>query len=268
VHGIAYDPLHDEIVVPNPLSAAILIFRGSANGSEGPARIIQGPRTCLDLPHSVNIDVHNGEILVGDLGAHSVLVFPWNANGDVAPLRKIGGSKTRLGHVVGTAVDPDSNLLAVASSREIIIFNRTDDGNVAPRATIEGPKSGVGEEPWQLQIHDGKIFVAASNHLHNWVYPSGQTAPGAAWKSVPRDHWNDPEAGFVGVWSIHDAGDVPPWATIKGRRTGLRHPSGLALNAGDGEIFVSDSVDNSVRTFVVPLFFRPPGPKPPPRSSQ
>ena len=256
VHGIAYDAVHDEIVVPNPLAATILIFRGSARGSEGPIRIIQGPRTCLSLPHSVSVDTTNKEIVVGDLGAHSVLMFPWNADGDVAPLRKISGPKTRLGHLVGTAVDPGTNLLAVANSDEIVMFNRLDDGDVAPRAVIRGPKSGIGEEPWQLQIHDGKIFVAASNHLHHWVYPAGQIKPGSEWKKVPRDPWNDPTPGFIGAWLITDNGDTPPWAIIKGRKSGLHHPSGLALNAEDGEIITSDSVDNSVRTFKAPELFK------------
>ncbi|SRR5712691_9051247 len=260
VHGIAYDPMHDEIVVPNPLAAAILVFRGSATGAEAPIRVIQGPRTCLALPHSVNIDTTNKEILVGDLSSDSVLVFPWNANGDVPPLRKIAGPKTRLGHVVGMAVDPRTNLLAVANTDEIVMFNRTDDGDVAPRAIIRGPKSGIGDEPWQLQMHEGNIFVAASNHLHHWVYPPGQIKPSPEWKEVPHDPWNDPAEGFVGVWKIGDNGDVPPWAIIKGRRSGLRHPSGLALDIENGEVIVSDSVDNSVRTFrlggqVFPSYF-------------
>ena len=256
VHGIAWDPVHDEIVVPNPLAAAILIFRGSAQGSEAPIRMIQGPHTCLSLPHSVSVDSANKEILVGDLGAHAVLVFPWNANGDAAPLRKIAGPKTRLGHVVGTGVDKATNLLAVANSNEILIFNRLDDGDIAPRAVIGGPKSGIGEEPWQLEIHDGNIFVAASNHLHHWVYPAGQIAPKAEWKEVPRDPWNDPASGFIGSWRITDNGDVPPQAIIKGPKSGLRHPSGLALDVENSEIIASDSVDNSVRTFRAPELFK------------
>jgi len=255
VHGIAYDPLHDEIVVPNPLAAAILVFRGSAAGAEAPIRIIQGPHTCMVLPHAVNIDTNHHEILVGDLNSRSVLVFPWNADGDVPPLRRISGPKTRLGHIVGMAVDPATNLLAVSNTDEIVVFNRTDDGDVAPRSVIRGARSGIGEEPWQLQVYEGRIFVAASNHFHRWVYPAGQIKPNAEWKSVPHDPWNDPAEGFVGVWKIGDNGDIPPLAILKGRRSGLRHPSGLALDIDGGDVIVSDSVDNSVRTFHVPDFF-------------
>ena len=45
MHGFSYDPIHDEIVVNSPLSQAILVFRGGANGEEAPLRIIQGPKT-------------------------------------------------------------------------------------------------------------------------------------------------------------------------------------------------------------------------------
>lgn len=255
VHGIAYDPVHDEIIVPNPLAAAVLVFRGSAKNDEPPIRVIQGAHTCFSLPHSASIDVQHDEILIGDLSADSVSVFSRTANGDVAPVRRLRGPKSRIDHPVGIAVDPQTNLMAVAGIKEILIFNRTDDGDAAPRAVIAGPKTGIEEEPWQLEIHDGKIFVAASNHMHHWVYPSGQTKPGAEWKRVPHDPWHDPMPGFIGVWNVTDRGDVPPRAIIKGPKSGLRHPSGLALNVEDSEIIASESVDNAVRTYTVPKFF-------------
>ncbi len=38
VHGIAYDPVRDEIYVTNALADAVLVFRGNANGAEPPVR--------------------------------------------------------------------------------------------------------------------------------------------------------------------------------------------------------------------------------------
>jgi len=235
------------------LAAAILVFRGNAAGAAAPIRVIQGPRTRLLNPHSVNLDLKNGEILVGDLRADSVSVFPRDASGDVAPLRRICGPRSKLDHVVGLAVDPVRNLLAVANMHEIFIFNRTDNGDVPPRAVIAGPKTGMTDEPWQLQVHGGKIFVAASNHMHYWVYRTETPLP--EFKEIPPDPWLNPELGFVGVWSIEDTGDRPPRAIIKGPVSGLLHPSGLALNIKEGEIMVSDSVRNGVFTYLVPDFF-------------
>lgn len=254
IHGIAYDPIHDEIVVPNALADAVLVFRAGAGGAEPPIRVIQGPCTRLVTPHAVNVDPDNKEILVASLTGKSISAFPWNANGDVAPLRVIQGPKTLLGHVVGLVVDPVRNLLAVANSNDILIFNRTDHGDVAPRARIAGPKTLIGDEPWQMQIYKGRIFLAASNHLHQNVY-SGVTLKGT-YTTVPEDPWLNPNLGFVGVWNITDDGDVAPSAMVRGPFSGLLHPTGLALNPKDGEIYVSDSIRNGFLTFLVPDFFR------------
>ncbi|MGI8743946.1 MAG: hypothetical protein ACR2NN_15490 [Bryobacteraceae bacterium] len=254
VHGLAYDPAHDEIVVPNPLADAILVFRAGANGAEPPLRVIQGPCTKLVLPHSVSLDLEHHEILVASLTGKTITVYPWNANGNVTPLRMLKGPKTKLGHVVGLGVDAASDLLAVANSEEILVFHRTDNGDVAPRSVIGGPNTGIGDEPWQMQIHHGKIFLAASNHLHQNLY-SGVTLK-KGYTKPPADPWNNPNLGFIGVWNITDNGDVAPRAIVKGPFSGLLHPVGLALSPQDGEIFVSDSVRNGLFTFLTPEFFR------------
>ena len=130
VHGLAYDAAHDEIVVPNALADAVLVFRGDANGEAKPIRVIQGPHTHLTTPHAVSLDPDHGEILVASLTGKRINVYAWDANGDAAPLRVIEGPKTGLGHTVGVVVDTASNLLAVANTDDILIFNRTDSGNV------------------------------------------------------------------------------------------------------------------------------------------
>jgi DNA-binding beta-propeller fold protein YncE len=253
IHGLAYDPVHDEIVAPNALADAVLVFRAAAEGSERPVRVIQGSQTHMVTPHAVSLDLRNGEILVASLTGRRINVFRWDANGNVAPVRVIEGPKTGLGHVVGLAVDPERNLLAVANSQEILIFNRTDNGDVAPRARIAGPKTGITDEPWQMEFYKGKIFVAASNHFHDNLY-NGVTLRTDA-KEVPDDPWLNPTLGFVGVWNITDTGDVAPRAMIRGPYSNLLHPVGLALNPKTGEIYVSDSVRNGVLSFLVPQFF-------------
>jgi DNA-binding beta-propeller fold protein YncE len=254
VHGIAYDPEHDEIYAPNPLADAVLVFRGAADGDEPPIRIIQGPNTRLVVPHAVSFDAEHHEILVASLSNRAIAVFPWNANGNVSPTRYISGPKTRLGHVVGLGVDTAANLLAVANSEEVLIFNRTDNGNVEPLGEIKGPHTGIGDEPWELQVYHGRIYLATSNHLHTNLY-SGVTLKDG-YTMPPEDPWLNPELGFIGVWNMRDRGDVPPHAIIKGPFSQILHPTGLALNPKDGEIYVTDSIRNGLFTFLVPDFFR------------
>jgi hypothetical protein len=66
-HGIAYDATNDEIIAPNPLAAAVVIFRGGAAGEAAPVRTIQGAGTGLSRPETVAVDEKNNEIVVGDL---------------------------------------------------------------------------------------------------------------------------------------------------------------------------------------------------------
>jgi DNA-binding beta-propeller fold protein YncE len=253
VHGIAYDPEHDLIYVPNPLADAVLVFRGSASGNEPPIRIIQGVCTRLVVPHAVSLDLVNHEILVASLSSRAIAVFPWDASGNVYPTRYITGPKTRLGHIVGLGVDPSTNLLAVANSEEILLFNRTDNGDAAPVGEIKGPHTGIGDEPWELQLYNSRIFLATSNHLHTNLY-SGVTLKDG-YSRPPDDPWLNPELGFIGVWNIRDRGDVPPHAIIKGPFSQILHPTGLALNPKDGEIYVTDSIRNGLFTYLVPELF-------------
>jgi DNA-binding beta-propeller fold protein YncE len=253
IHGLAYDPARDEIVAPNALADAVLVFRAGAAGSEHPLRVIQGPHTHLVTPHAVSLDLRNREILVASLTGRRINVFRGDADEDATPVRVIEGPKTELGHVVGLAVDPERNFLAVANTHEILIFNRNDNGDVAPRARIAGPKTGITDEPWQMEFYRGRIFLAASNHFHQSLYEGVTLRPDA--KEVPDDPWLNPVLGFLGVWNITDNGDVAPLAMIRGPFSGLLHPVGLALNPKAGEIYLSDSVKNGVLSFLVPQFF-------------
>jgi DNA-binding beta-propeller fold protein YncE len=253
IHGLAYDSARDEIVAPNALADAVLVFRAGASGAEHPLRVIQGPHTHLVTPHAVSLDLQNREILVASLTGRRINVFRGDAEGDATPVRVIEGPKTELGHVVGLAVDPERNLLAVANTHEILIFNRNDNGDVAPRARIAGPKTGITDEPWQMEFYRGRIFLAASNHFHQNLYEGVTLRPDA--KEVPDDPWLNPILGFMGVWNITDNGDVAPLAIIRGPFSGLLHPVGLALNPKAGEIYLSDSVKNGVLSFLVPQFF-------------
>src|SRR5437588_326554 len=258
VHGIAYDPLRDEIYVSNALADAVLVFRGNANGSEPPVRMIQGPCTGMVNPHAISLDLEHREILVSSLSARAIAVFPMDANGNVTPIRYIKGPKTQLGHTVGMGVDPETNVLVVANSEDILFFDRKATGDVAPLGEIKGEHTGIRDEPWELQIHRGKIFLAASNHLHVNLYKQVTLRPefsdGKA--KVPEDPWLNPELGFIGVWSVRDRGNVAPRAKIGGPFSQLAHPTGVALNPRDGEIYVTDSLRNGLFSFLVPDLLR------------
>jgi hypothetical protein len=238
MHDIRYDAVHDEFTVPNPFAQAILTFRGDASGTDRPIRVIHGPHTGMVVPDRVDVDVVHDEIFVPQYDR--ILVFPRQANGDVAPIRVIRGPATKLRGSQTLAVDPLRDLI-VADSRvdgdrtaSLLIFNRTDDGDAAPRAMIRGPHTGI--------VRFTQMQVYAPN---GWIVA---TQPGES-ASL------EPEGSFVGIWSVTDDGDVPPRWAIGGPKSTLKKPRGVALVPSRKEIVVSDMRLNSVLTYAFPEVF-------------
>jgi hypothetical protein len=263
-HGIAYDSTNDEIIAPNPLAAAVVIFRGGANGEEAPIRALQGARTGLSRPETVAVDEKNNEIFVGDPGDRRVLVFKRDADGDATPVRMIQGPKTKLLQVVGIAVDPVRDLLVVSTYSRLqggvtglLIFGRTDQGDVAPRRVIAGPKTGITRlRQIGLDPATGRIFVAAINNEYLPPYDVDKPRAGLSPDVDLPSPWNTGTEGFIGVWNVEgDDGDVPPHSIIKGRSTGIVHPAGVTFNAKNGEVIAPDAVWNGLFTFLKPELF-------------
>ncbi len=256
MHGIFYNPRDDEIVVPVALGGAVLTLPGGANGGDPPVRVLQGPKTSLVQPDTLYVDVAHDEMVV-DSGDDSVLVFQRKASGDTAPIRKIGGPTTQIRNIYGLSVDSVHNLIVVAnrvdlggreSSDGILIFNRTDSGDVAPRAVITGPRTGI-IKIRQVVVDEerGQIFATIKNNFENYDFEQERPSP-----------WNPDRTGFIGVWSIHDNGDVPPRGVIKGPASGLVWPAGVAINPRNREVYAIDSVSNALFMFTMPELFKKP----------
>lgn len=235
MHGVAYDWIHDEIVVPSPFGEALLVYRGDAAGDQAPVRIIQGPKTLL-AEDAVAIDPVHDEIYANRDNA--VLVFPRNANGDVAPIRILRGPKTQIQRVRRMAVDPVNNLLVVAddtaSRPALLIFDRTANGDTPPLRVISGPATGI-VRPQSVQLDPPRrqIIVAITDR-----------ADGAM-----------QNAGFIGVWNYDDEGDVPPKATISGHNSTIQRPRGVTFSADHQEVYVVDMRRNALLTFRFPQIF-------------
>jgi DNA-binding beta-propeller fold protein YncE len=263
MHGVAYDEVNDEIVLPVALGGAILVFQGGARGEEAPIRVIQGTRTRLIRPQTIAVDPVHDEILVGDTTARTVFVFDRKANGDVAPKRAIYGDKTKLLDVVGVAVDPVRNVI-VASSRSanvigLVTFNRTDTGNVTPRTVIAGPSTGLGHfRQVAVDPATGRIFLAQQNMREKQLesYRGDQPRTAEERQQAAQTSTGRMGPGFIGVWDIDDNGDVPPRAIIQGPASRLLSPGGVAIDPKRGEVFAVDGGSSAHYAYLVPEFFR------------
>ncbi len=230
LHDMRYNPVHDEIVFANPNAQALLTFAGGARGGATPLRVIQGPKTGLIKSDYIEVDPVHDELYAPDMD--KILVFPRTAEGDVAPIRVLQGPATGLSGKNGRfmAVDPEHNLLVVPGRDRLLIFDRTASGNTSPKAVIHNKHlDGI---------------------LHVRVYPpKGLIVVSMGGKSngIGQD-----EMTGIGVWSIHDNGDVPPlmllrdpYGSVAGRK--------IALNPDDKEIIVGGGI--TVRRYAFPELF-------------
>ena len=239
MHDIRYDEVHDEFLVVNPFAEAILTFRAESSGQQAPIRIIQGPHVKIGGTRLAVDPVHN-EIFVPDSGR--IRVYPRDANGDIAPIRVIEGPDTQLARAASVAVDPVNNILVVGLNKAgdepdgaILMFNRTDSGNVKPRAVIRGPKSEIIRINQMAVYPPKKLIVAAM--------------PGV-------EEMMEPTTAFLGVWTYDDNGEVPPkWKIPIGPKTTLKKPFGVVLNPKNKEVIISDMRLNAVLTFSTPEIF-------------
>ncbi len=255
IHDMAYDPVRDEIVVPQFYMQGILTFRGAANGDEAPIRVISGPRTEIANPTRIALDPINNEIYIPM--NHRLLVFDRFAEGNVAPIRTIEGPDTEMSAGV-VQVDPVNNLVvvggySVAGGRgdaaqiargqvlsgdrsgrggQILIFDRTAAGNARPLRIIRGPNSKLSRVGLMALYPPRQLIVAS--------VPAGQTT--------------SPE-NFVGVWSELDDGDVPPRWLLGGPNSVLRQARGITLDPANKNVIVSDKYVNAVMTFHFPEIF-------------
>jgi hypothetical protein len=250
MHALAYDDVHDEIVAPQEFSQAILIFRGGAKAEEPPVRVIQGPLTQIAGVDQLAIDPVHGEIYIPN--RDRVLVFDRNSNGNVPPIRVLKGPDTLLG-ASAAAVDPVHNLLLVSGTLAestaspgagggntpgggVSIFNRMDQGNVKPKAVIRDRTLG-----------GGRVFVYPP--LGNILVVANAPGGGGGGNSMATD------TGFVGVWSIHDSGNVPPRWMIGGPKGELLQIRGVTMDPKNKSVMISDKRLNAVFTYAFPEIF-------------
>ena len=252
MHAIRYNASRDEFYVGNPFAQAVLTFRGGANGQESPIRTIQGPKTMLDTPDTLEVDPVHDELIVPE--DDKVLFFPAGASGDVAPLRVFHSpAKDGWRAAGGIAVDPIHNVLVLAGTvlgdknkggysspygdhREaLLIFDRLATGEVQPLRVIRGAKTGMHAiRQMEVQPKGGWIVISQMT--------SGE---------LP-----EPEGTYIGVYSINDVGDVPPRWKIEGKPSnGMKKPHGIALDPKNKEVVVADMRLNALLTFYFPEIF-------------
>jgi DNA-binding beta-propeller fold protein YncE len=120
----------------NPPS--ITVYPLKASGDTPPLRVIQGPKTQLNWPAHIHMDVEHGELFVANPIGDSVLVFRASDSGDVAPVRILKGPRTGIKSPHGVFVDEKNQEVVVANfgNHSATVYSRTAAGDTPPIRTI------------------------------------------------------------------------------------------------------------------------------------
>jgi hypothetical protein len=267
MHDLAYDAIHDEIVVTSPLTQAILTFRGGANGEEAPMRVIQGTNTGImgvGAAGKLAIDPDNNEILLATPN-QEIRIFSRLANGNVAPIRILKGPDTQLslgrqtdggGNVPAIRVDPIHNLLLVpiaGGGRGGRAAGDADQARGGGQGRNGGGGGGGGGGEGGILVFDRtasgntkpKAIIAGPIGLGNQfeVYAANRVMI-----SHSRDMLEIRKIPETGV-STEKPLQIP---APLGRSSA---DSGIALDPAHKEVIVATAAGNTVMTFSVPEVF-------------
>ena len=123
---------------------SITIYPADAKGNVAPVRKIQGPKTGLNWPMALDVDVARNEIAVANNGDSSIRIFRRAEGGDVAPIRVLKGALTGITGPMGVAFDRKNNEIWVANygDHTALVFPNNAVGNVAPKRIVRNAPGG------------------------------------------------------------------------------------------------------------------------------
>lgn len=267
--GGTYEAGEGVIYIADFWGQAIRVFPARADGDVAPLRVLDAP--ILGQVRTVAVDPEHGELVTTASGC-CMVGFALDASGDAPWLHLLdwgglSGSVTQLNYPSSLAYLSDSDEVALADSDfgpsfapKVLVFDRSDAGNTAPKRVIKGDLTGlggwIGGIAWDAGAH--VLYVAANTSNPDGSasarilafddHADGNVAPlraigGASTRlelaagayllglaidpqrrrliaSVSAD--NDPASNALLVFGLDDDGDVAPLQAIGGAQTGLQ----------------------------------------------
>ena len=243
MHSMEYDPAHDELVVNSPLTQSILTFKGGSGGETPPVRVISGPKTQIR-----GTDYDGNDKMSMD-----------TVNGEI---------------YIGVATDggPGKGV--------VLVFDRTANGDVAPKRIIGGPNTkfdfptpkGQGFPHMAVDPVRNILIVSTRGSLLLFDRTaSGDAKPkgvisgpktllggGGGLVKVNPDNGmvvSSCAGGSICAWDINQPGDVAPLFKIPVEKLTGTNFSGPTLNPKYKEVMVTSSSRNKIATFFWPEIF-------------
>jgi DNA-binding beta-propeller fold protein YncE len=198
--GVALNPQRDELAVTVEHANTVVVYKRDATLGDAPLRVLHGPKTGLDDPHGIVFDEQHNEISVANHGNWAPLTRAESLEGELKggrfdlpsittyageaakgenPLRKIQGKQTELNWPMGMSLDAVHDEIAVASygNDSVLIFHRTDQGDVAPVRMIRGNRTAI-SGPMGVSIDTKNDEIWVTNYREHTAVVFARTAAG------------------------------------------------------------------------------------------
>jgi DNA-binding beta-propeller fold protein YncE len=263
--AVSVDPARDEVVLTDENLFQVLAFNrldnSGPNEITAPKRVLAGDNTLIEFESGVHVDSASGDIFAPNNDTvDTMVVFKHGSSGDVAPIRAL---KTPHG-TFGIAVHEARNELFLTTQHDatVVVFKKDANKDDAPLRLLQGDNTGLGD-PHGIAIDPKKdvFYVAnygshalrrADREIRTGVPGSGKGRDKANWPlgreyAVPGSGLHDGPS--ISIHAITAKGNDRPLRVIKGAKTQLNWPTGLAFDADRRELFVANDMGPSILVF-------------------
>jgi hypothetical protein len=203
--------------VSSQLGNSLAEFAPNAGANAKPVAVITGPDTGLKTPTAVAVD-RDGRVWAANFGTATITEYAANAKGDAKPVLKISGPDTGLNDPLAMAMTASGAIWVVDfQSNALEQFAPGAHGDAKPARVIVGALT---------QIDNAAGIAVSPDGAHVWVTVRNSPGP--------------PDPPQLLEFSGTTHGNVAPTAIIRGSKTKLDEPDGIAVGvAGNAPVTIN-----------------------------
>jgi 6-phosphogluconolactonase (cycloisomerase 2 family) len=234
-NGLYIDPKNGDMYsVESDVGDKMVVFSRDANGNVPPKRMLH----TIHRVYNLAVDESRQEIYATVEFPPEVDVYPKTAQGEDLPIRRLIGPHTGLNSLHGIAIDEKNQLLYVNTwghdsdfkvqgtgryeDPAIKIYALNASGDTPPLRVIQGDKTQL-DWPGAMKLNpnNGDLYVANDIGQSILVFSNISTAQG----------------------------NLAPTRVIKGAKTKLSYPTGIALDLVHNEVWASNMGSSSATAY-------------------